>query len=129
MAPEATVGSDAVHIEGSFDNDLSVCGEEQGASASHCTYHVGNAHCYWITWIDSTCDMQPHCPYFPANHGYYYFRPYHHSHIAAHQASVASWGGDRRNPYSNAIFSRIYAEYDAARSIGAPPSAPTSQNR
>jgi hypothetical protein len=42
-------------------------------------------------------------------HGYYYFRPYHHSHIAAHQAVVAGWGGDPRNPYSNAIYRAVYA--------------------
>ena len=42
-------------------------------------------------------------------HGYYYFRPYHHSHIARHQTLVAGWGGDPRNPYSNAIFQTVYA--------------------
>jgi hypothetical protein len=52
--------------------------------------------------------MYPHCTYFPASHGYYYFRPYHHSHIAIQQHFVRQWGGDPRNPYDNAIFEGIY---------------------
>ncbi len=59
--------------------------------------------------------MFPHYPYFPPMHGYYYFRPYHHSHIARHQSLVAGWGGDPRNPYSNAIFQAVYAASDSGQ--------------
>jgi hypothetical protein len=57
--------------------------------------------------------MHQHHAYFPPLHGYYYFRPYHHSHIPTHQQRVATWGEDPRHPYANKIFQRVYAEYRA----------------
>jgi hypothetical protein len=51
--------------------------------------------------------MFPHYSYYPPMHGYYYFRPYHHCHIARHQSLVSCWGGDPRNPYSNEIFKAV----------------------
>jgi hypothetical protein len=60
--------------------------------------------------------MPQHHAYFPVLHGYYYFRPYHPSHIPLHQQRVAGWGEDPRNPYSNDIFRRVYADYWAERS-------------
>jgi len=56
----------------------------------------------------STCDMPPYYPYFPEYFGYYYFRPYNYVHIFEHQAIVARWGGDPRNPYSHELFTRLY---------------------
>lgn len=50
-------------------------------------------------------------------HGYYYFHPYHHSHVAMQQAFAASYGGDPRNPYSNDIFKLIYADYRASQRV------------
>jgi hypothetical protein len=64
-------------------------------------------------WAQSACSMFPHYPYFPSMHGYYYFRPYHHSHIVQQQQTVAGWGGDSRNPYANEIFQTVYAQYMA----------------
>lgn len=58
--------------------------------------------------ICSTCDLFPHYPYFPEHFGYYYFRPYNYVHIFEHQAIVARWGGDPRNPYSHELFTRLY---------------------
>jgi len=66
----------------------------------------------------SSCDMGLHYPYFPAMHGYYYFRPYHHSHIPRQQLFVESWGGDRRNPYSNQVFQLVYEQYKADKASG-----------
>jgi hypothetical protein len=71
--------------------------------------------------------MFPHYPYFPSMHGYYYFRPYHHSHVMLQQQRVAGWGGDPRNPYSNEIFQAVYAEYTAAQGGAAVPMAPLPQ--
>lgn len=51
--------------------------------------------------------MLPHLAYFPALHGYYYFRPYSLRHLQQHQAAVVRWGGDPRNPYANVIFERL----------------------
>lgn len=61
----------------------------------------------------SPCNLIPHYPYYPAAHGYYYFRPYHYTHIALQQHLVSRWGGDPRHPYANEIFDRVYAELDA----------------
>lgn len=66
-------------------------------------------------YFHSTCDMPQHHPYFPPMHGYYYFRPYHPSHVRWQQEFVASYGGDRRNPYSNDIFKVVYAEFAATQ--------------
>ena len=58
-------------------------------------------------------------------HGYYYFRPYHHSHVTQQQM-VTAWGGDPRNPYANEIFQRVYAQYKAETGEGV--SAPLPLN-
>lgn len=55
----------------------------------------------------------PHYAYFPCDHGYYYFHPYNVSHIPLHQSIATSWGIDPRNPYSNEIFQKVYAQYEA----------------
>lgn len=60
------------------------------------------------------CDMVQHHVYYPAMHGYYYFRPYNWRTVPRQQAFVVGWGGDPRNPYSNAVFKGVYAEYKAA---------------
>jgi hypothetical protein len=79
--------------------------------------------------LNSTCDMPPHYPYFPPMHGYYYFRPYHHSHLASQQDFVASWGGDPRNPYANEIFQRVYAEYRADKGAPLEPLTPAPRQQ
>ena len=52
------------------------------ACCGTCACHSGHC-CLGLTC--SPCNMLPHYPYFPAMHGYYYFRPYHHSHVAQQQ--------------------------------------------
>lgn len=74
--------------------------------------------------IGSTCDMGQRYPYFPPMHGYYYFRPYHPSHVRTHQALVQTWGEDPANPYANQIFKTVYAEYKAE---GQAPTAPAAK--
>ncbi len=98
--------------------------EGEGGSCGCCSI-CGNRcqhHCFAAKWTGSTCNMMQHHAYFPAMHGYYYFRPYHHAHIAEQQQSVAGWGGDPRNPYANEIFKKVYAEYKAERGQGIAPS-------
>ena len=60
-------------------------------------------------------DMPQHYPYDNPMHGYYYFHPYHHSHVVAHQEFVARFGVDPRNPYCNDFFKVVYAEYRASQ--------------
>jgi hypothetical protein len=55
--------------------------------------------------------MYPHFPYYPQDHGYYYFRPYNYVHVNAHIGQVMAFGGDPQNPYSVSIFDSIYEAY------------------
>ena len=55
-------------------------------------------------------DMYPETPYCAVNHGNYYFRPYHYSNVARHQAIAARWGADPRAPYRSDLFYALYAE-------------------
>ena len=67
--------------------------------------------------------------YYPAMHGYYYFHPYHHSHIVTQQELASQWGMDPRNPYANDFFKAVYAEYKAQDNMGGqvvPAEEPTS---
>jgi hypothetical protein len=84
--------------------DTGCCGRRGSDS---CCGHAGcrGEHCW--------CNMPQHHFYYPAMHGYYYFRPYHHSHISLHQHRVAGWGGNPKNPYANEVFQRVYEEYRA----------------
>ena len=59
------------------------------------------------------CNMVPHAAYFPELHGYYYFRPYHFSHIRLHQEFVSSFGEDPRAPYANTVFQQVYRQLQA----------------
>jgi hypothetical protein len=61
--------------------------------------------------IGSTCNMGQHHAYFPPMHGYYYFHPYHHSHVREHQTFAQLWGEDPANPYSNRLFQTVYQQY------------------
>ena len=54
--------------------------------------------------------MYPESPYCAVNHGYYYFRPYHYSHIAQQQMIAARWGADPRSPYRSDLFYALYSE-------------------
>jgi len=59
--------------------------------------------------------MPQHYPYYPPLHGYYYFCPYHYSHVPAHQDFAGRIGIDPRNPYANDFFKMVYAEYRASQ--------------
>jgi len=97
------------------DSDSEPCEENGRCDGRACTCPLCGA-----------CNMPQHYAYFPAMHGYYYFRPYHHSHIAKHQQIAASWGADPRFPYSNEIFKTVYAQYRKDR---AQPAAPKAAGR
>ena len=120
--------------------DCTTCGSgscHSGACASRCGSCCksalwrlgccGGSHSAFSKWAGSACGMHPHYAYFPSMHGYYYFRPYHHSHVRLHQQTVAGWGGDVRNPYSNEIFQAVYAERPAGQSGLVVPMAPLPQ--
>ena len=73
-----------------------------------------------LSYFRSLGDMPPHYAYYPAMHGYYYFRPYNDMHVTSQQEFVSSFGGDRRDPYSNEFFKVIYAEFQASLREKAP---------
>ena len=80
--------------------------------------------------------MPQHYAYYPPMHGYYYFHPYHYSHVPAHQDFAGRIGIDPRNPYANDFFKTVYAEYrssqfraDAATSVPMAPESPTEALR
>uniref|UniRef100_A0A7C4LNI4 Uncharacterized protein n=1 Tax=Schlesneria paludicola TaxID=360056 RepID=A0A7C4LNI4_9PLAN len=60
----------------------------------------------------STCDLYPHYPYFPKDHGYYYFRPYNYIHVLTHQQTVVKLGGDPRNPYSTQLLANLFVNVE-----------------
>ena len=55
-------------------------------------------------------DMYPESPYFPVNHGNYYFRPYTYAHIGIQQQIASRWGADPRAPYQSELFCHLYSE-------------------
>lgn len=82
--------------------------------------------------FDNHGDMPQHYPYYPAMHGYYYFHPYHHTHIDYQRDFATQWGMDPRNPYANDIFKVVYAEVRAAQDesperIPVPPTNPAKR--
>jgi len=58
----------------------------------------------------STCNMHPHYAYYPANHGYYYFRPYNYNHVELHKELASAMGLESIAPYSTEVFGRPYSE-------------------
>jgi hypothetical protein len=63
-----------------------------------CDLNCCERHC--LTYCIGPGDMYPHYPYFPAYHGYYYFRPYNFEHVLKDSAIAAEMGGDPMAPYS-----------------------------
>lgn len=55
-------------------------------------------------------DMYPESPYFPVNHGNYYFRPYTWSHVGIQQQIASTWGADPRAPYQSEVFAHLYED-------------------
>ena len=54
-------------------------------------------------------DMYTEIPYNAVNHGNYYFRPYHYSHVGQQQMVAARWGADHRIPYQTNLFAALYS--------------------
>ena len=104
-------------------------------AASVCTVgHGMSIGCWWCcnrirACAQSACTMPPHYAYFPSMHGYYYFRPYHSSHLTQQQALAAEWGEDPRNPYANRLFQQLREEQEAAQPASGPTPATTNSAR
>lgn len=83
-----------------------------------CDHGCKGPHGFWAKrGLPAPCiapdNMMPHLPYHTEAMRYYYFRPYNHMHIPVQQAEATSVGISYSQPYSNAIFQRVYAEVEA----------------
>ncbi len=81
----------------------------QSGGHSWCPWcHSDNGECeepccfdrHLLTYCIGPGDLYPHYPYYPIQHGYYYFRPYNHMHVEEASALAAQMGGDPKAPYS-----------------------------
>lgn len=77
-----------------------------------CGHHCVKDPYSWKNWWFPPGNMVLHYPYFPAEHGYYYFEPYNVTRLAIQQAFVAHTGGDPRHPYDNRTFDDVYETYN-----------------
>jgi hypothetical protein len=82
-------------------DDCDIC-EDKGCKL--CGYRCLSKHCR------STGDMYQHYPYYPADHGYYYFRPYNYFKVAEQQHLAERWGADPRWPYDTDALVRLYED-------------------
>jgi hypothetical protein len=70
-----------------------------------CYFGPGTCCCdFWCP----PCTMTQRLEYWPAEHGYYYFRPYNMMHVRDQREVARSWGEDPRNPYDHKVFDRVY---------------------
>ncbi|MBX3412832.1 MAG: hypothetical protein KF708_09105 [Pirellulales bacterium] len=65
----------------------------------------------------STCNLLPHVEYFPEAHANYYFRPYTFTRLLQQQDQAARMGINPALPYSNDLYEKVYAEFDARKRV------------
>lgn len=63
----------------------------------------------------STCNLLPHIEYFPEAHANFYFRPYTFTRLLQQQDQAARMGINPALPYSNEIYDKVYAEFEARK--------------
>lgn len=69
----------------------------------------------------TTGDMYQHYAYYPAHHGYYYFRPYNYTNVLEHKAQIVALGGQRNSPYTHEILDATYERYYESNPVIEPP--------
>jgi hypothetical protein len=97
-------------------------------SCPHC-WHRGPDGRPHVDWLISPCNMSQHYPYWPKDHGYYYFRPYNMVHVSIQRDVAASWGEDPRNPYAHAVFDRVYSALNAEEAAKAEVLPPSDEKK
>jgi len=133
--PEAFAGSDTTQmLPGSPDTSWHAHAPLDGTSAPmpyscpHC-WHRGPDGRPHVDWFISPCNMYQHYPYWPKDHGYYYFRPYNMVHVAIQRDLAASWGEDPRNPYDHKVFDRVYQAMNAEEAAKAETLPPADEKK
>jgi hypothetical protein len=138
LAP-TPAGWSALPVPGGVESDWQSYGAPQGQPhgmelnsggyESHGTYceHCGHHHRMYprplCDFLCSPCDMTQRYPYYPKDHGHYYFRPYHMYRVVLQRELAASWGEDPRNPYAHSVFDRVYEQLRAEQPEELPPGA------
>jgi ribosomal protein L37AE/L43A len=96
--------------------------------AAECCPHCGQRHHHKGTplhdWLCPPCNLTQRYPYYPKDHGHYYFRPYHMQRVQEQQAIAVTWGEDPRNPYGQLVFERVYDQIRAEQAAKAEQVAP-----
>lgn len=90
---------------------------------NHCSHRHGLLSRPLCDWLCSPCDMSQRYPYYPKDHGHYYFRPYHMHRVDLQREIAAAWGEDPRNPYAHSVFDRVYDQLRAEQPEELPPGA------
>ncbi|MEX1039626.1 MAG: hypothetical protein WDZ51_03275 [Pirellulaceae bacterium] len=85
-------------------------------------------HCLPSPW-HAPGNMTPRYPYEAYPQTYYYFRPYNMLHIPQQQEIARGWVDDPGLPYSNGVFAKVYAEYEADLINTPEPIRPMSYNQ
>ncbi|WP_417847492.1 hypothetical protein [Thalassoglobus sp.] len=85
------------------------CGHE-GCYMPGIHYRTKSGKLKWCR-VWTTGDMYQHYAYYPAHHGYYYYRPYNYTNVLEHKEVIVRLGGERNHPYSVALFEPIYDNY------------------
>lgn len=103
-------------------------GTSQGDYCAQCG-HRHHKHSPFHDWTCPPCNLSQRYPYYPTDHGNYYFRPYHMQRVVEHQSLAVSWGEDPRNPHGQLVFERVYDQIraeQAAKSEALPMPMPMS---
>ncbi|MDA0808637.1 MAG: hypothetical protein O2945_13540 [Planctomycetota bacterium] len=74
--------------------------------SSHCS--LGWCMKTGLCCLDNPCQMPPHYPYAPVNHGNYYFAPYNYTKLLQQKAYAQMQNQDPRQPYIAGTFASSY---------------------
>jgi hypothetical protein len=97
--------------------------ESQGTYCEHCGHYHRMYPRPLCDFLCSPCSMTQRYPYYPKDHGHYYFRPYHMYRVELQRELAATWGEDPRNPYAHSVFDRVYEQLRAEQPEILPPGA------
>lgn len=118
QAPPAAYGNLG---NGSF-GPAQAMGGQQGSYCPQCEHrHRYHKPTPFHDWMCPSCNLTQRYPYYPTDHGHYYFRPYHMQRVIEQQAIAVGWGEDPRNPHGQLVFERVYDQIRADQAAKAEP--------
>lgn len=96
-------------------------GPYQGTNCPQCEHRHNHKPTPFHDWACPSCNLTQRYPYYPTDHGHYYFRPYHMQRVIEQQAVAVNWGEDPRNPHGQLVFERVYNQIRAEQAAKAEP--------